>query len=181
MHARWVGGDLVAISLCLEIFRARIECGLERIVFGILGGVEIQLALPLEHPRHRISGPEISAVARQLVPHLGNRSIRVVGHGEDENGNTARTVTLVCDFLILDAFELACAFLDCALDVVLWHRCSAGGLDCRAKARIAGGITSAKLGRHGDFADELREMRAALCVSCGFVMLDLLPLTMSSH
>jgi hypothetical protein len=84
-------------------------------------------------------------------------------------------------FLVVDALELARALLDGAVDVVFRHRLRFGCVDRRAKSSIAIGIAAALLGGHRDFTNQLREQRATLRVSRGLVMLDLLPLTMTSH
>src|SRR6185503_9611031 len=121
------------------------------------------------------------ATPREFVPHLSHSPIRVVGHRENQDCNSAGTVTFVRDLLIFDAFELACSFLDCAFDVVLRHRRCPRRFDCRSKPGISCGITAAELRGHCYFANELGKVRAALCVSCSLVMLDLFPLAMTGH
>src|SRR5687768_3420147 len=115
------------------------------------------------------------------MAHLGNGPVRVVCHREDQDGDAAGAVTLVRDLLILDSLELSRTLLHGALDVLLRHRRRARSLDCGAKTRITGGIASAELGRHRDLANELGEMRAPFRICGRFVMLDLLPLAVTSH
>ena len=91
------------------------------------------------------------------------------------------TVALVCDLAVVDALELARSLLDCALDVLLRHRRGFRRFDRGAKSRITGGIAAAELRGHRDFANQLGEMRAALRVGRGLVMLDLLPFAMAGH
>jgi hypothetical protein len=83
----------------------------------------------LEHPGNGIRRAEVAAEPAHLGANLGDGARWVVGHGIDEEGHAARTVSLVRDFLILDALELARAFLDGSLDVLLGHRRLFGGVD----------------------------------------------------
>ena len=141
----------------------------------------IDLALAIEHPGDGVGGAEVAAAARELVADLGDRARRVVGERLDHERDAAGSVALVHDLTVLDAFELAGALLDRALDVVLGHRRRPRVLDRSAEARVAVRVTAALLGGDRDLADELREMRAALRVGRGFVVLDLLPLAVAGH
>ena len=69
------------------------------------------------------------------MPDFGDGARWIVGEREDQDRDAARAVTLVHDLLILDAFEVACAFLDGALDVLLRHRCSACAVSMAVRSR----------------------------------------------
>ena len=112
---------------------------------------------------------------------IGDRARRIVGDGFDHHRHAAGPVTLVCHFLIIDAFELAGTLLDRPLDVLLRHRVGACVLHRGAQSRVAVGITAPLLCRERDLANELCEQRAPLRVSGRFIVLDLLPFTMTSH
>src|SRR6185312_2419761 len=99
----------------------------------------------------------------------------------NQNGDAAWSVSLVLDFGVLHALEIAGSFLDCALDVFLWHRRGFCGIDGGPQPRVSVRITTADLGRHGDLSNQFGELRAALCIGSRFVMLDLFPLAMAGH
>ena len=181
MHPEWVSRDLVGVALRLEILGTGVERGLESIILRILRCIDVELALSLEHPGHGIRRAEVAAAARKPVPNLGDSPVGIVGHREDQDRDPSRTITLVCNLLVFDTFELARPLLDRPLDVFLRHRCCPRGLDRRSQPRITCGIATAELRGHRDLADELGEMSAALGVSRRLVMLDLLPFAVTSH
>src|SRR5688572_23575922 len=181
LHVGRIRGNDVLLTVGAEILRARLECRLESGIFTVLRGVEVDLPLSLEHPRHRVRGAEVASKPRELVPHFCDGAIGVVGKREDEDCYAARAVALVGDVDVLDALELASALLDCALDVFLRHRRGPGGFNSSAKPRVARGIAAAKLGGHRDLANELCELRSALGVGRRLVVLDLLPFTVTGH
>src|SRR5882724_11609851 len=56
------GGDDVLVALAGEVLGTRLERGLERRVLIVLDGVQIDLALPVEHPGDGVGGAEVAAV-----------------------------------------------------------------------------------------------------------------------
>src|SRR5512147_2410800 len=175
------GGDDVLLALAGEVLGAGIERGLERGILLGLGGVEIDLPLPVEHPGHRVGGAEVAAVPAERVPDLGDRPIRIVGRGLDEDRGTARPIALVGELLVDAAFELARALLDRPVDVVPRHVHRLGRVDGGAEARVAAGVAAARLGGDGDLADDLGPGRGAAGVGDGLLALDLLPLAVAGH
>src|SRR5256885_10045470 len=139
------------------------------------------LGIAVEHPRHRVRGAEVTAVALEGVADLRDGAIRVVGGRFDEEGRAAGPVRLVGDFLVRDALELARSLLDGALDVVERHILGLSGVDGGAEPGVAPGIAAALLGGDRDFADQLSEQRAAPLVGDGLLPLDLLPFAVRSE
>ena len=80
-----------------------------------------EIALLLEHPRHRAGLAQIPAVLGEEVTQIGDRPITIVGHRFDQNRHATRPVAFVDYFLEVVAFQLARSLLDGSLDVVLWH------------------------------------------------------------
>src|SRR5687768_7737189 len=99
----------------------------------------------------------------------------------NEDGDAARAKSFVRDLGVADTLELPGPLLDRALDIVLGHRRRACRLDCGAQPRIPVRIAAAGPGRDRDLTDELGKQRPPLCVGGRFVVLDLLPLAVTSH
>ena len=89
----------------------------------------------------------------------------------DDDGDAAGAVALKGDLFVADAFQLAGAALDGALDVVLRHVLGLGGQNGGAQPRIAVRIAAA-LGGDGDFLDQAGEDLAALGVERALLVLD---------
>src|SRR5688500_15405718 len=115
------------------------------------------------------------------MTHVGDGAGRIVGQRMDEDRYAPRAVSLVGDLDVVHTFEVPRALLDGALDVLLRHRRRLCRVDRGAEPRITGGIASTDLRRHRDLANELREVRPALRVGRGLVVLDLLPFAVTSH
>ncbi len=82
---------------------------------------------------------------------------------------------------VFDAFQLAGAFLDRGVDLVLGHIDALGLVDRNPQTRIEAGIAAAHLGGHGDFLGNLGEGSAALFVLTTLAVLDIGPFGMSGH
>src|SRR5204862_604127 len=98
------------VAFRAEILRASVERGLECCVFTVLGCVEVDLSLSLEHPRHRIARAKISAEARELMPNFSDCAIRIIGERKNQNRDAAGSVTFVRALAVLDALTLARSF-----------------------------------------------------------------------
>src|SRR5205823_2870403 len=129
----------------------------------------------------RIRRPNVPTAARHPVTHVGNGSRCVVGHRLDHHRNSARAVSLVSHFLVVDAFQFSGALFDRSLDVFLGHRVGAGILHRGAESCIAFRIAATLLCGERNLTNELREQRPPFGVGGRFVMLDLLPFTVTSH
>jgi hypothetical protein len=168
-------------SSAVKVLRAGLEHLLHHVVLALAGGGDVDLPLPVEHERDRVARAEVAAELRELEPHLGDGARRVVGERLDHEGDAAGTVRFVEHLGVVDALELARALEDGALDVLLGAGLGLRVLDRGPQARVAVRVAAAGLGRHGDLAEELREHGAALLVSGGLVVLDLLPLGVAGH
>ncbi len=88
---------------------------------------------------------------------LAHGAVLVIGERVDDDGSATRTVRLVGDFFVADAWFLARAATDGALDIFCRH---VGGLrigNDGAQARVHGGITAAVPRRDRQFLDDARE------------------------
>ena len=79
------------------------------------------MAAVLELERHTSLGAHIAAVLAQCMTHFSHGAHLVIGHGVDHDGDATNAVTLVADFFVMHAFEVAGGFVDIAFDVVCRH------------------------------------------------------------
>ena len=135
----------------------------------------------LEEERDRAVGAEIAAVLGEGVPHVGDSARPVVGHAINDDRRARDAVALVADFLVIDAFKIASAAFDGALDVVLRHVVGVGLVDRQPQARVRPRIAAAHARGHRDFLDEAGEDLAALGVLLAFAVLDVRPLAVTCH
>ena len=98
----------------------------------------------------------------------------------DDDGDSARSIALVCKLIECRIPELPASLLDGAVDIVLGHVLGLGLEDRCPEACIPFRIRAA-LGCYGDFLDELRELLSALCVSDSLLVLDCCPFAMARH
>src|SRR5450631_3941612 len=115
------------------------------------------------------------------MPDVGNRPNAIVGQAIDDHRGAIDAVALVTDFLVVDAFELAGAAFDGAIDRVLRHVVACRLVDREPQAWIGRDVAAAEPGRDGDFADEASEDLAALGVGRGLLVLDIRPLAVAGH
>ena len=135
----------------------------------------------LEQESDRAVGAEIAVVLGESMPHVRHGARLVVGHAVDDHGRTGNAVTFVADFLVVDAFEVAGAALDRALDVVLRHVVGVGLVDRQPQTRVGPRIAAAHARRDGDFLDEAGKNLAALGVLLALAVLDVRPLAVTCH
>src|SRR6266496_4069721 len=173
-------GDHEDVALAVHVLGA----GVERRFHGhVFVGFPVHYDLPLavEHPRDRIGGAEVAAVAREHVADFGDGAVGVVGGRLDQDRRAARAIPLVHHFLVRDPLELAGPLLDGALDVVPRHVLGFGGVDGGAEAGVAGRVAAPLLRGDRDLADDFGEGGAALLIGDGLLPLDLLPFAMARH
>ena len=107
------------------------------------------------------------------MANFADRAVLVVGEHLDDDGDATGAVALVGDLLVGDAFELAGAALDGALDVVGGHVLRLGRGDGAAQTGIAVGVSAAAgLGGDGDFLDQTGEDLATFGVKRALLVLD---------
>ena len=102
---------------------------------------------------------------------LADRAVAVVGKHIDDNGDAAGAVALEGDLLVVDAFQLASAAQDRALDVVLRHILGLSRQNGGAKPGIGIGVAAA-LGSDRDFLEQASEYLAALGIQRALLVLD---------
>ena len=148
---------------------------------GIAGGGRIaDQAQPVETVRDAARCAEVAAILGKGGADIGGGAVAVVSQRVDNDGNAARAIAFVADFLVILAFAARC-LVDRALDIVLRHRLRLGGIDRSAQAGVGVRIGQAHLGRHSDFAGELGEKGAALFILRAFTHHDILKLGMPGH
>ena len=74
---------------------------------------------------------------------FGDRSIAIVGHRFDQNGDAADAVAFVCDFLVIDAFEFARSAFYRAVNRVVRHILRFRVVDGFSQTRIRFDIAAA--------------------------------------
>ncbi len=104
---------------------------------------EDELPAMLEQKRDRAVGPEVAAVFGERMADVGDGANAVVGQAIDDHRGAVDAVALVADFLVVDAFELAGAALDRALDRVLGHVVGRGLVDREPQPRVGRDVAAA--------------------------------------
>ena len=126
-----VGENFPVFAFVGEIFGTGIENDLGQLLFAGGGLGDGDDALGGEHPGDGTVGTEVAAVLGKGVADFADGAILVVGEDIDDDGDASGAVALVGDLLVGDAFELAGAALNGALDVFrracsrLWLRAMA--------------------------------------------------------
>ncbi len=149
------------------------------VLAGVLGDLEDALADEL--PRHRPRLGQRSAVLGEKRPDFGTGAVPVVREGLDHQRHPGRSVALVDDLFIVDAFELAGPPLDRSLDRVERYRVVSRLLEHRAQRRIGLRVTSTLAGGNLDLFDQLGEQLSPLGVSGTLLVLDRCPFGVTRH
>src|SRR5262249_26868865 len=142
-------------------------------------GREYELAAMLEEKRHRAVGAEVAPVLGECMPDVGHGARTVVGHAIDDDRGTGDAVTLVADFLVVHALQIAGAALDRALNVVLGHVVVVRLVHRQTQAWIGRGVAAAHARCDRNFLDQARENLAALGVLLAFAVLYVCPLAVT--
>ncbi len=121
--------------------------GLDMVFLGSSGSEAMEAAVKLA---------ERAAGLGEGRADVGGGAVAVVGQGLDDDGDAARAVAFVADFVVVLAVG-AGGLLDGALDIVLRHRLGLGVLDRQAQTRVHRRVGQARLGGDGDFARQLGE------------------------
>src|SRR3954470_522442 len=85
---------------------------------------------------------------------IGCGSVFIVGSRLNDEGDAARTVTLINKLLDHPSGNLTRPFFDGSLDRVVWHILRAGGQDGRTQPWIKVGIAAAHPGSHHEFLSQ---------------------------
>src|SRR6185295_8267780 len=114
------------------------------------------------------------------MPDLAGRAVAVVGGRLDQDGDTGRGVAFIDDLFIDLGGDLAGAFLDGPLDVVVGNAVGPRLQNGGAQAWIPLGIAAAAdAGGDGDLLEDLAEQLAAPGVGRRLLVLDRGPLAMT--
>ena len=135
----------------------------------------------LELEGHAAVTAHIAAKLGKRMAHVGHGAGFVVGQAIYHHCCTANAVTFVAAFFVVDAFQVARATVDGALNGVLGHVGVKALVYGQAQTRVGGDVSTAHFGSDGDFLDHPGEDLAALGVRRGFFMLDIGPFAVSSH
>lgn len=116
--------------------------------------------------------PKASSALGKGMAHAGSRTVAVVRKGFDDNGNAARTVSFVNDFLDGSAplFETGTAF-DGAVDILVRHVFLLGLVNSIRKRYVFGWISTASSGDGNEFRMD-RENFTAFFGGCLFLSFD---------
>src|SRR5271163_2533432 len=139
-----------------DVIGAGVDRRLEHRVVGGDLSIEYDQADAIEHERDGAGFRQRAARLAEIGAHFAGGAVAIVGQRLDDNGDPARRITLVANFVVILAVG-ARGLLDGALDIVLGHVFCAGGEDGRAKARIHRHVRQAHLRRDGYFARQFRE------------------------
>ena len=167
-------------SLDFDIVSTGLDRGFENFVLIAHGGRVFDHAQMLKTMAHRARSAKVAAVLGKRRAHVGGGAIAVVGQRLDDERHACGAVAFVAHFFVVIAF-VGRGLVDRALDIVLGHRLRLGRVDRSAQARVHVSIGYAHLGRHGDFARELAELRRALFVLRTLAVHDVLELGMACH
>ena len=115
------------------------------------------------------------------MAYFGHCTHLVVGQAINHDRGATKAIAFIADFNVINAFQLASAFLDRGIDLVLWHVDALGLVDRNPQARVEVDVAAAHLGGHGNFLGNFREGGTALLVLAAFAMLNIGPFTMSGH
>ncbi len=83
----------------------------------------------IEKIAHGTIRTEITAEFRKCMPHLGNRSIPVIGQTVDHDRRSARTIPFITNLLVLVTTGVARATLNRTFNVVFGHTLRFGLVD----------------------------------------------------
>ena len=112
---------------------------------------------------------------------FGHGAGPVVGHAVDHDGDTARTVALVANFLELVGARFATATLDGAFDGVLGHVGGQRLVQCQTQAWIGARIATAGTRGDRDFTNQLGKNLTALLVLGVLAVLNVRPFAVAGH
>lgn len=175
------GEDLIVAVFAGEIFSAGFESELHELVFAHWAGffVDGDGALAFKHEADAAIGAEVAAAAVEMVTDIAGGAVFVVGQAFDDQRNAARTIAFVGDVFVFFAIGGADAFLDGAVDVVVWHVvgfCLVNGqLQCSVVSWISATLTSS----NGDVARVLGECGGAQAVHFVFLSFNIMNTTHS--
>jgi len=134
----------------------------------------------IEHEGDRAGLGEVAAGFGEGRAHLARGAVAVVGQDLDDDGDAARPIALVADFVI--ALGVAAGgLLDGAVDIVLGHVLRARRQYRGPQAWVHGGIGQAQLGRDRDLARELAEQLGFHLILPPLAVHDVLELGMAGH
>lgn len=167
-----VGGDVVGST-----FEGDFGGGV--FVEGGFGEADFALALELVGDAAGIGKGAVIFVEEDAE--VGSGAIAVIGDDFDEEGGACGAVGFIESFIGNGAAEIAAAFFDGAVDVVIGHVLGLCSQDGGAKAGVHVRVGAAELGRDGDLFGELAEDRAAFGVDDGLEALDFGPFVVASH
>ncbi len=167
-----VGGDVIGSA-----FEGDFSCGV--LVEGGFGEADFALALELVGDAAGIGKGAVIFVEEDAE--VGRGAVAVVGDDFDEEGGACGAVGFIESFIGNGAAEIAAAFFDGAVDVVIGHVLGLGSQDGGAKAGVHVRVGAAELGRDGDLLGELAEDSAAFGVNDCLETLDFGPFVVASH
>ena len=113
------------------------------------------------------------------MAHIGNSTGFVVRQAVHDHGGAIGAVAFIAQFNVFNAFQLAGAFFDGAINVVGRHINGLGTINCHAQTRVKVDVATAHFGGYGNFFGQTRKDASAFLILATFTVLDICPFTMS--
>jgi hypothetical protein len=117
----------------------------------------------------------------QRMPHFCHGANFVVCHGVDHQGHATDAISLIANFFVMDPLQIACGFVDVALDGVGGHIGRFGLLYSQTQAGVDIHVSPTTAGSDHDFTDDAGPNFASLFVLSAFAVLDIGPFAVSCH
>jgi len=169
------------VSRLPNVVRTRLERDLHDTVLVEVPPLDRDEAALLEHPPDRARGAEVAAILLDQAADVGDGAVPVIRQCVDQDRDAARAVSLVGHLVVRDAFEIARALLDGAVDVVGRHAVLARRQHRGPETRIGVDVAAAETRGNGDLLDQLGEQLAAPGILQSLLVLDRAPLRMTGH
>ena len=117
-----------------------------------------------------------------MMADVARGAVAVVGHGLNDDGDAARTVSFVSNRFVAVALTGGGSLFQHALDVVVRHVCCLCLGDDGSKTGVIGGVCpAALLHRDDQLFGKLGKGSGTLGVLCALRFLNVMPLGMSGH
>ena len=172
--------DLEAVLISLEVIGTGIENRHHGFVLIQIAALDNQNALLLELPRYTAGIAETCAVLVEVVAHISNGTVTVVGQGLADNSDAGRTVALVRVGFVRNIALVA--LVKHALDVVVRDVVCLCFCDAVAQLCIVVRVVGAAfLDCYSHLTANLGKDCCFLCIVCALALCDIIPFRMSRH
>ena len=112
----------------------------------------------------------------ESVAHIRHRAGFVIGEAVNNYGRAVSAVAFIAQLNVFNAFQLARAFFNRAVDVVGGHVDAFSAINGHAQTRVEVDITATHFGGYGNFLGQTREDASTFFILATFTVLDICPL-----